>query len=47
MDTLYIWIQSKEAVKLEYYWRVISGQSGERLLICLALGLATSRHQVA
>jgi len=24
-------------VNLEYYWRVIRGQSGESLLICLAL----------
>ena len=34
---LYIWIQSKEAVNLECYWRVISGQTGESLLFRLAL----------
>jgi len=27
----------KEAVNLKYYWRVISEQSGESPLICLAL----------
>jgi len=34
---LYIWIQSKEAINLEYYCRDISGQSGESLLFRLAL----------
>jgi len=29
----------KKQVNSEYYWRVISGQSGESLLICLTLAL--------
>jgi len=32
---LYTWIQSNEAVNLEWYWRVISGQSGEKLYFAL------------
>ena len=34
---LYVWIQSKEAINLECYWRVINGQSGESFLFRLAL----------